>query len=43
MGLKRYLTFREENKLRVNKENALRKKVRFKREEVKGGWRKMHN
>jgi hypothetical protein len=36
-------TLREENKLRVFEDRVLRRIFGHKREEVKGGWRKLHN
>jgi len=43
MGVKLCVTFREENKLRVNKDKALREKLGLREMEVTGVWRKMHN
>jgi hypothetical protein len=37
------VTLREEHRLRVFEKRVLRKIFRPKRDEVKGGWRKLHN
>ena len=37
------LIFREEHRLRLFQNRALRKIIRFKREELTGDWRKLHN
>jgi hypothetical protein len=37
------LTLREEHKLRVFESRVLRKIIGPKRDEVMGGWRKLHN
>jgi hypothetical protein len=37
------LTLREENRLRIFENRVLRKIFRPKRDEVTGGWRKLHN
>jgi hypothetical protein len=38
-----YLTLREEHRLRVFETKVLRRIFRQKRDEVTGGWRKLHN
>jgi hypothetical protein len=38
-----FLTLREEHRLRVFENRVLRKIFRPKRDEVMGGWRKLHN
>jgi hypothetical protein len=38
-----YLTLREEHRLRVFENNVLRRIFGPKRDEVTGGWRKLHN
>jgi hypothetical protein len=37
------LTLREEHRLRVFEKNVLRRIFELKRDEVTGGWRKLHN
>jgi hypothetical protein len=37
------LTYREEHTLRVFENRVLRKIFRFKRDDITGGWRKLHN
>jgi hypothetical protein len=37
------LTLREENRLKMFGNRLLRRKFRSKREEVAGGWRRLHN
>jgi hypothetical protein len=43
MGVKLSLTLREEHRLRAFKNRVLRRTCGQKREEVTGGWRKLHN
>jgi hypothetical protein len=38
-----YLTLREEHRLRVLENRVLRRKSGPRREEVVGGWRRLHN
>jgi hypothetical protein len=43
MGVKLSLTLREENRPRMFENRMLRRKFVSKREEVAGGWRRLHN
>ena len=43
MGVKLSLTFREESRLRVFQNRVLTRVFGPKRDEVTGGWRKLHN
>jgi hypothetical protein len=43
MGVKLGVTLREEHRLRVCENRVLRRIFRPKREEVTGGWRRLHN
>jgi hypothetical protein len=38
-----FLALREEQRFRVSENRVLRRKFRRKREEVVGGWRRLHN
>jgi hypothetical protein len=43
MGVKPCLSLREEHRLRVIEKRVLRRIFEPKRDEVTGGWRKLHN
>jgi hypothetical protein len=43
MGVKRFLALRKEHRLRVLKNNVLRRRIAPKRDEVTGEWRKLHS
>jgi hypothetical protein len=43
MGVKHGLTLREEHRLRMHENRVLRRIFGPKREEVAGGWRRLHN
>jgi hypothetical protein len=43
MGVKQGLTLREDHKLRVFENRLLRRIFGPKRDEVRGGWTKLHN